>query len=38
MLKGLLPERDTDINGQMSLRQELLEASGYANHPGDCIT
>jgi hypothetical protein len=35
VLKILLPERDTDIKVQMSLRQELLEASGYANRTRD---
>ena len=31
VLKALLPETGTDIKGQMRSRQELLEASGYAN-------
>jgi serine/threonine protein kinase/formylglycine-generating enzyme required for sulfatase activity/tetratricopeptide (TPR) repeat protein len=35
VLKALLPESGTDIKGQMRSRQELLEASGYANRPGD---
>jgi eukaryotic-like serine/threonine-protein kinase len=35
VLKGLLPESGTDIKGQMRSRQELLEASGYANRPRD---
>jgi formylglycine-generating enzyme required for sulfatase activity len=35
VLKALLPETGTDIKGQMRSRQELLEASGYANRPGD---
>ena len=35
VLKALLPETGTDIKGQMRSRQELLEASGYANHPRD---
>ena len=35
MLKALLPETGTDIKGQMRSRQELLEASGYANRPRD---
>ena len=35
MLKALLPESGTDIKGQMRSRQELLEASGYANRPRD---
>jgi serine/threonine protein kinase/formylglycine-generating enzyme required for sulfatase activity len=35
VLKALLPERGTDIKGQMRSRQELFEASGYANRPGD---
>jgi len=35
VLKALLPETGTDIKGQMRSRQELLEASGYANLPGD---
>ena len=30
-----LPESGTDIKGQMRSRQELLEASGYANRPRD---
>ena len=35
VLKALLPETGTDIKGQMRSRQELLEASGYANRPED---
>jgi eukaryotic-like serine/threonine-protein kinase len=35
VLKVLLPETGTDIKGQMRSRQELLEASGYANRLGD---
>ncbi len=35
VLKALLPESGTDIKGQMRSRQELFEASGYANRPGD---
>ncbi len=35
VLKALLPETGTDIKGQMRSRQELLEASGYANRTGD---
>jgi serine/threonine protein kinase/formylglycine-generating enzyme required for sulfatase activity len=35
VLKALLPEIGTDIRGQMRSRQELLEAWGYANRPGD---
>ena len=35
VLKALLPESGTDIKGQMRSRQELLEASGYANRPKD---
>ena len=35
MLKALLPETGTDIKGQMRSRQELLEASGYADRPRD---
>jgi len=35
VLKALLPESGTDIKGQMRSRRELLEASGYANHPRD---
>jgi hypothetical protein len=35
VLKALLPESGTDIKGQMRSRQELLEASGYANRPSD---
>ena len=34
-MKALLPETGTDIKGQMRSRQELLEASGYANRPRD---
>ena len=30
-----MPESGTDIKGQMRSRQELLEASGYANRPRD---
>ena len=33
--ESLLPESGTDIKGQMRSRQELLEASGYANRPRD---
>ena len=33
VLKALLPETGTDIKGQMRSRQELLEASGYAEPP-----
>jgi serine/threonine protein kinase/formylglycine-generating enzyme required for sulfatase activity len=35
VLKALLPETGTDIKGQMRLRRELLQASGYANRPGE---
>jgi serine/threonine protein kinase/formylglycine-generating enzyme required for sulfatase activity len=35
VLKVMLPESGTDIKGQMKSRQELLEASGYANRPRD---
>ncbi len=35
VLKALLPETGTDIKGQMTSRQELLEASGYASRPRD---
>ena len=35
VLKALLPESGTDIKGQMRSRQELLNASGYANRPRD---
>jgi serine/threonine protein kinase/formylglycine-generating enzyme required for sulfatase activity/tetratricopeptide (TPR) repeat protein len=35
VLKALLPESGTDIKGQMRSRQELLEASSYANRPRD---
>jgi eukaryotic-like serine/threonine-protein kinase len=35
VLKAMLPETGTDIKGQMRSRPELLEASGYANRPGD---
>ena len=34
-LKALLPESGTDIKGQWRSRQELLEASGYANRLRD---
>ena len=33
VLKALLPESGTDIKGQMRSRQDLLDASGYANRP-----
>jgi serine/threonine protein kinase/formylglycine-generating enzyme required for sulfatase activity len=35
VLKALLPESGTDIKGQMRSRQDLLDASGYANRPRD---
>ena len=35
VLKTLLPESGTDIKGQMRSRQELLDASGYANRASD---
>ena len=35
VLKALLPESGTDIKGQMRSRQELLQASSYANRPRD---
>ncbi len=35
VLKALLPESGTDIKGQMRSRQELLDASGYANRISD---
>jgi serine/threonine protein kinase/formylglycine-generating enzyme required for sulfatase activity len=35
VLKALLPETGTDLKGQMRSRQDLLEASGYANRPRD---
>jgi serine/threonine protein kinase/formylglycine-generating enzyme required for sulfatase activity len=35
VLKALLPETGSDIKGQMRPRQQLLEASGYANRPRD---
>jgi len=35
VLKALLPETGADIKGQMRSRQELLEASGHADRPGD---
>jgi serine/threonine protein kinase/formylglycine-generating enzyme required for sulfatase activity len=35
VLKALMPETGTDIKGQMRSRQELLEASGYANRLSD---
>ena len=33
VLKSLLPERGTDIKGQMKSRDELLQASGYVSRP-----
>ncbi len=33
VLKSLLPEQGSDIKGNMRSRQELLEASGYGDHP-----
>jgi len=35
VLKALLPESGTDFKGQMRSRQQLLQASGYANRPRD---
>ena len=35
VLKCLLPEQGSDIKGNMRSRQELLEASGYGDHPKD---
>ena len=35
VLKALLPRTGTDIKGQMRSSDELLEASGYADRPGD---
>jgi serine/threonine protein kinase/tetratricopeptide (TPR) repeat protein len=35
VLKALLPESGSDIKGQMRSRQDLLEASGYANRTRD---
>lgn len=35
VLKALLPESGTDIKGQMKPYAELLEASGYADRPGE---
>jgi formylglycine-generating enzyme required for sulfatase activity/tetratricopeptide (TPR) repeat protein len=35
VLGGLLPERGTDIKGQMCSRAKLLEVSGYADRPHD---
>ena len=35
VLKALLPESGTDIKGQMRSRQQLLEASCYADRPSD---
>jgi formylglycine-generating enzyme required for sulfatase activity len=35
VLKALLPETGTDIKGHMRSRQQLLDASGYADRPGD---
>jgi eukaryotic-like serine/threonine-protein kinase len=38
VLKSLLPEQGTDIKGNMRSREELLEASGYGDHPKDFET
>ena len=35
VLKALLPERGSDIKGNMRSEQELLETSGYAGRPRD---
>ena len=35
VLKALLPERGTDIKGQMRSQQELLDASGYRSRTSD---
>ena len=35
VLKTLLPDSGADIKGQMRSRQELLDASGYANRPSE---
>ncbi len=35
VLKTLLPEQGSDIKGKMQSRQELLDASGYADRPKD---
>jgi formylglycine-generating enzyme required for sulfatase activity len=35
VLRALLPEQGTDIKGQMRSHAELLQASGYAQRPGD---
>jgi serine/threonine protein kinase/formylglycine-generating enzyme required for sulfatase activity len=35
VLQALLPDPGTDIKGHMRARQDLLEASGYANRPQD---
>jgi eukaryotic-like serine/threonine-protein kinase len=35
VLKALLPESGTDITGHMRSYVELLEASGYGNHPNE---
>ena len=35
VLKALLPEVGTDIKGHMRSHAELLEASGYQNHPAN---
>ncbi len=35
VLKALLPDRGTDIKGQMRSESELREASGYAGRPRD---
>ncbi len=35
VLKALLPESGTDIKGHMRSRQDLMEASGYGDRPGN---
>jgi serine/threonine protein kinase/formylglycine-generating enzyme required for sulfatase activity len=35
VLKALLPESGTDIKGQMTSQEDLLEASGYGSRPRD---
>lgn len=35
VLESLLPEKGTDIKGNVRTREELLQASGYANRPSE---
>ncbi len=35
VLRALLPDVTTDIKGHQRSREELLDASGYADHPAD---